>query len=179
MCGTLDNDAESTSTRDTCKGGTTAPQADVVTPCSLHSHFYRRSPPQDSTARAVLAYVPQAESLGISARAAGSGALCVVEAFTFPVRGWAREVGAVDLVTGKPATPWSGAARKALDRIAFYGNNGWGSAFDRSHTSHALSELAATGDLDEDEVVAAQVARGRGLTSSSIRQLRKLIAAAG
>jgi hypothetical protein len=91
---------------------------DWTTPRSQHRVRMQRGRP-------VLAYVPDAKVLDVAASYARGSSLCAVEGFAYPLAGWAKAAGAIDLLSGETAAPSDQATRQALDGLHLYGNNGW------------------------------------------------------
>jgi hypothetical protein len=94
--------------------------------------------------------------------------LCVVESTAYPVRGWAAMVGAVNLLTWQPATPDARLA-EPLQRLKFYGNNGYGPDFDRRGAERVLDGLRRDELLDRDLVVGGLAALGLGAWTETDR----------
>jgi len=115
------------------------------------THFSPRSRPTGRGAP-VLAYVPTPDTLELAMSVARGSAICVVESVAHPVRGWAAVVGAVNLLTGQPTTVDARLA-KPLQRLKFYGNNGYGPDFDRRSAQLILDDLRGEGLLDRDLIV--------------------------
>src|SRR6266545_4121562 len=121
-------------------------------------HFSPRSRP-NFRGVPVLAYVPVAKTLELAISVARGSSLCVVETDTYPVRGWAAVVGAVDLLTGDRNELDSRLA-EPLDRLEFYGNNAYGPPFDRQRARSVLNGLQGAGLLDRDLIISALAAHG-------------------
>jgi hypothetical protein len=126
---------------------------------------------------AVLAYVPLEDALALAIPLARGGALGVVESSELPVRGWAREVGAVDLTTGQTSEPFGTEVAEELDRVLFYGNNGWTRGFGADQTLRILTDLRRTGFNDADAIVGYVGAHGK--SSKAMARLRSLALTAG
>ncbi|SER92890.1 hypothetical protein [Actinokineospora terrae] len=102
------------------------------------THFSVRSggPP---TAGPVLAFQPTFKALRAAQRMASS-AICVWEHRDAPIRGWAGQVGAIDLTTGLP-TPVNQAVQEHLDHLVFAGNNGYADKPGLRDARRILTEL--------------------------------------
>jgi hypothetical protein len=125
----------------------------------------------------VLAYVPYGDALELAVQLARGASLCVVETESFPVSGWARSVGAEDLARGEVAQPFPSEIVKELDRLIFYGNNGWTRGFGANQTSHVLTQLRQSGFDDLAAVVGYAGAYGK--SAKAMERLRKLALNAG
>ncbi|ROT25873.1 hypothetical protein EF879_26385 [Micromonospora sp. HM5-17] len=101
-------------------------------------------------------------TLEYAANLARNSSLCVIETKAEPLSGWAAVTGAVNLLTGKPAS-LDEAVATHLDRLVFYGNNGYGDNFAKQHARRILDDLAAAGVTDRDFIVSALAARGISL----------------
>lgn len=104
---------------------------------------------------------PAPDTFALARDRARDCALAVVEGFSTPLRGWAVDVGALDLLTFEP-TPDERPQEllEELDRLAFYGNNSWGDTFGRDRARDILGRLDDAGLLDRDLVLGAMLARG-------------------
>jgi len=141
-----------------------AQRHDQATPRS-RSRIDRRCP--------VLVYVPDTKALDFAAGIARGSSLCAVEGFT-RLGGWAREAGAVDLTGRAPVpAPLDPRLTEALDRLHFYGNNGWTRGFGQDQARRVLEQLRVAGLLDRDATTGAMLARGHG--SEAVKRLRELI----
>ncbi|MFE1980180.1 hypothetical protein [Streptomyces mirabilis] len=132
-----------------------------------------------SGAGPVLAYVPDAKTLNFATGLARNSSLAAVEgANLFPLRGWAAQVNAVDLTRPEDAVDVLDARlTSALDRLKFYGNNGYGPPFDRQQATRILGDLRAADLLDRDVVLGAMAAQG--VSPNGLKRLGQLIDAAG
>lgn len=112
----------------------------------------------------VLAYVPDWKLLELAVSRASGGSIAVVEEFDVVMRGWAQAVGALNLGTGL-TTPdlATDDVREAVERIHFYGNNGWGKyyATARRMTASTLRELSAAGWTDGSRIIGGVFALGK------------------
>lgn len=123
-----------------------------------------------ASGRPVLAYVPSIESLAYAEELARNSSLAIIEGFSFSVRGWARERGAVNLLQPEKRPELSDERWvKALDRLTFHKNNGYGDTLGKKVARDVVSQLRVTGLLDRDELVSAMAARG-----ASARALKAL-----
>ncbi|MET8607056.1 hypothetical protein ABZV92_26310 [Streptomyces rubiginosohelvolus] len=127
----------------------------------------------------VLAYVPDAKTLEFATGLARSSSLAVVEgANLFPLHGWAAQVHAIDLTRPENEVEEVDARlTSALERLRFYGNNGYGPPFDRQQVARVLDDLRSAGLLDHDVVIGALAAQG--LSPHGLKRLGQLIKAAG
>lgn len=112
--------------------------------------------------RVVLALYATPHVMELAVSAAGpDGALCAVEGIRHELLGWAQDLGAADLRTGRPTPDTRSAALKAdIDRLAFVGNNGWGDEYGKRDAVQILGEAAGRGELDPAVVLGAMIARG-------------------
>lgn len=108
----------------------------------------------------VLSYVPHAEELEFAMRLARESSLAVVETVTFPLSGWAAWLGAWNLVADEPTPPLAGTIKSVVDRLVFYGNNGFGDDFGKRQARSILSELSHQGSLNRDLILGAVLAAG-------------------
>lgn len=108
----------------------------------------------------VLSYVPHAEELEFAMGLARGSSIGVVETVSFPLSGWAAWLGAWNLVSDEQTPPLPENVKQAVDRLVFYGNNGFGDQFGKQQARSILSELREQGSLDADLLVGAVVAAG-------------------
>ncbi|MGW4815181.1 hypothetical protein ACWEPB_26550 [Kitasatospora cineracea] len=123
----------------------------------------------------VLAYVPDEKTLDFAMRLARGSSLAVVEsAQGFALRGWASALGAIDLTRPdeRPEEAGPGFA-EAIDRLAFYKNNGFGDPFGKQQALHILQDLDSSEGLDREAILGALAARGA--SNRAVRNLAKLI----
>ena len=116
----------------------------------------------------VLAYVPYADDLQFAMRLARSSSLAAVETVSFPLRGWAAWLGAWNLVTNDQTPALPDNVKDAVDRLKFYGNNGFGDDFGKRQARSILVGLRSQGALNRDVLVGAALAAGisaRGTTN--------------
>jgi len=92
---------------------------------------------------AVPVYVPYEDTLALAVQLSREGALGVAEAAGFRVGGWARAVGALDLTTRQVSERFAADIAGQLDRVIFYGNNGWTRGFGADQTLRILIEPGA------------------------------------
>lgn len=122
----------------------------------------------------VLANVPDYDTFHFAADQARGASLAVVESVATPLRGWAMEVQALNLLTGE-VTPDTRTKeqRELLGRIHWYGNNGWTTGFGRDQASRVLAELQRQGLLDADVVLGYMVAKGHH--GKAVDRLEKML----
>ena len=123
----------------------------------------------------VLAYVPYADDLEFAMDLAHGSSLAVVETTGFPLDGWAHWLGAWDMVNEVASPPLPDVLADAVDRLAFYGNNGFGDDFGKRQATAILSELRSAGAptrLLPSAVLAA------GVSSRGVAKLEKLLSKA-
>lgn len=108
----------------------------------------------------VLSYVPYAEDLEFAMRLARNSSIAVVETVAFPIGGWAARLGAWNLVANRKTPPLTEAVRDAVDRLKFYGNNGFGDRFGKRQAQSILGGLRTDGVLDRDVLLGAVLAAG-------------------
>lgn len=108
--------------------------------------------------RAVMSYVPGIEDFEYALDIARSAAVGVVETVSFRVGGWAAEVGALNLLTGQPTPPHLPAVRELLERLAFYGNNGYGDQFGKKMAPDLVRDLINTGQIEPELIPGALAA---------------------
>jgi hypothetical protein len=122
----------------------------------------------------VLAYVPDERALAFAMILARGSSLCAVEGSLFPLHGWAIETGAVDLTRlGREPRSHDPRVAEAVERLCFYGNNGYGPQFDRQQAERIVSDLCRQGLLERDEVLGAVMARG--VSAGGVKRLGALI----
>jgi hypothetical protein len=123
----------------------------------------------------VLAYVPDERTLDFAASLARGSSLAIVESVHgFPLEGWARQLGAIDL-TRPEEQPERLASElaEAIDRLDFYKNNGFGDQFGKQQARRILQDLRDAGLLERDVVLGALAAKGA--SDRAVRNLGKLI----
>ncbi|MET9829438.1 hypothetical protein ABZ078_09025 [Streptomyces sp. NPDC006385] len=126
----------------------------------------------------VLAYVPDYELMHLAAGYARGSSLAVVESAMHPLVGWAMAAGAVNLLTGKTtADTLSEAQRTALDRVHFYGNNGWTRGFGRDQATRILRDLSGRETAARDIILGYMVAKGHN--GKAVDRLAKIIDSLG
>jgi hypothetical protein len=125
----------------------------------------------------VLAYLPYERELDWAARKSEGKVLCVVEAVSMPVVGWARDVQAVNLDTGETPPPYSAAIAELLDDLCRSGNNGWGPERDRIDAKGILERLHGPEFGNTNDIRA--VMAGRDFDDEQIKTLCKLAKQAG
>ena len=123
--------------------------------------------------RPVLAFVPDEKPLAVAARYARGSSLCVVEGFGTKLSGWARAVGAVNLLGDGEPEPLDQRLAGALDHLHLMGNNGWSSGFGQDRAYDVLTALADEGLLDREAITGDLLARGH--SPESVTRLGSLI----
>ncbi|MFJ9668721.1 hypothetical protein ACIRPP_29630 [Streptomyces sp. NPDC101219] len=123
----------------------------------------------------VLAYVPDEKTLDFAARLARGSSLAVVESIHgFPLQGWARQLGAVDLTRpDEQPVPFDSEVAEAIGRLDLYKNNGFGDSFGKQQARRILQGLRSAGNLERDVILGALAARGA--SDRAVRNLAKLI----
>ncbi|MFF8610862.1 hypothetical protein ACF06X_33690 [Streptomyces sp. NPDC015346] len=123
----------------------------------------------------VLAYVPDEKTLDFAASLARGSSLAVVESVhAFPLRGWARQLGAIDLTRpDEQPEPINPEMAAAIDRLDFYKNNGFGDQFGKQQAQRILQDLRGAGLLERDVILGALAAKGA--SDHAVRNLAKLI----
>lgn len=136
-----------------------------------HTIATRHSRPTGGGKGPVLAYCPNPGWFGDAVRAAHGSALCVIEGLATPMRGWAMETGATNLLTGE-ATPdtRTDEQRDLHERLAFKGNNAWGDSYAQGSTPRILSQLRDSG-LPLEVTIGVMLALGA--SERGIKSLRK------
>ncbi|MGH9285334.1 MAG: hypothetical protein ACRD0M_06630 [Acidimicrobiales bacterium] len=123
----------------------------------------------------VLAYVPYVDDLEFAMDLARGSSLAVVETASFPLEGWARWLGAWDLVNDEASAPLPGVLAGAVDRLAFYGNNGFGDDFGKRQATAILRELCAA---DEPTRLLPSAVLAAGVSARGVAKLEKSLAKA-
>lgn len=133
-----------------------------------------RSKQASSFRRPALAFVPDYETMELAMRYANGSSLAVIETRTSPLIGWAMEMKALDLVTSE-VTPdtRSEYERDELERLHFYGNNGWSSGFGKDQGTRILRDLIRESDTTPAVILGYMLAKGH--SSDAITGLAKLI----
>lgn len=121
----------------------------------------------------VLSYVPEAEDLEFATGLARGSSLAVVESVAFPLHGWAAWLEAWNLVTGEPTPALPANTRDVIDRLKFYGNNGFGDAFGKQQARSILTGPRGTGSPDRGLVLGAVLAAG--VSARGIKNLDRLM----
>ncbi|WP_447002500.1 hypothetical protein ACRAKI_22590 [Saccharothrix isguenensis] len=120
----------------------------------------------------VLAFRPTRKALDVAQDTARS-AICVWEHGDTPIRGWAGQVGAVDLTTGNTTTADSRLA-DYLDRLVVAGTNGY---TDRPGLRDARLILAEMRDHDLlDQHIPDALAAYDNLSVEALDRIAKLVA---
>jgi len=76
---------------------------------------------------------------GVRCRADTGSSPAVVETERFAIRGWAACLGAWNLVTDDPDSPATYRDAKSIERLKFYGNNGFGDPFGKKQAQSIIS----------------------------------------
>ncbi|CAL9676408.1 hypothetical protein ACFW40_33320 [Streptomyces sp. NPDC058807] len=123
----------------------------------------------------VLAYVPDERTLDFAASLARGSSLAIVESIHgFPLEGWARQLGAIDLTRPhEQPEQLNSELTEAIDRLVFYKNNGFGDQFGKQQARRILQDLRAAGLLERDIILGAMAAKGA--SDRAVRNLGKLI----
>lgn len=121
----------------------------------------------------VLAYVPHAEELEFAARLARNSSLGVVETVSFPLGGWAAWVGAFDLVAEEVTGPLSDSVVEAIERLKFYGNNGFGDDFGKRMARGILEDICESDEWSAGLLPGAVLAAG--VSDRGVKNLGKLM----
>ncbi len=122
----------------------------------------------------VLSYVPHEKELEMAMNLARGSSLAVVETASFPLLGWASWFEAWDLVREETTPPLPESVRECVERLAFYGNNGFGEQFGKRQAQSILERL------DEPARKASALLPGSliaaGVSPRGIRNIRQLMA---
>ncbi|MBT2439783.1 hypothetical protein J7E93_06535 [Streptomyces sp. ISL-36] len=123
----------------------------------------------------VLAYVPDEKTLDFAASLARGSSLAIVESVHgFPLEGWARQLGAIDLTRpDEQPEQLDSELAAAIDRLDFYKNNGFGDRFGKQQAQRILQDLRGAGLLERDIILGALAAKGA--SDRAVRNLGKLI----
>jgi hypothetical protein len=119
----------------------------------------------------VLAYVPDWDSLDFATHLARDGSIAVVEGFGTNVEGWARWQQAIDLTTEQPSEALPDDMVDLVERLRFYGNNGFTRGFGRDQ---ALRHIRSARPADTELLLGALLAAGQ--SASGVKRLSELIA---
>jgi hypothetical protein len=124
-------------------------------------HVSPRSNRPDFQPGAVIAHVPPPGALELAMRLANGTALAVVEhPAPWRLAGWARTLGALDLITEQTTPALNPDLAKHLDHLTFYGNNGYTRGHGREGARRILTSLQNARLLDRDLVLSALAALG-------------------
>lgn len=121
----------------------------------------------------VLAYVPHGEELEFAMNLARNSALAVVETVSFPLLGWASWFEAWDLVRNMPTPPLPETIKEHVERLSFYGNNGFGDDFGKRQALSILEHLDVSAGHLEAFLPGAAIAAG--VSARGARKLGRLI----
>lgn len=121
----------------------------------------------------VLSLYPDPKALAIAVRSSARSSLCVVDGGFNGWRGWAAEVGALDLLTGEiTPDPRTDAQRQTFDRLDLFTNNGFGDQLAKTSVPRLLRDLLA-GGLEPEFIYGVAVARGAD--ERGVKQLVKYV----
>jgi len=121
----------------------------------------------------VYAYVPTTKALDRAIRLAKGSSLVVVETDSYPVMGWAQQVGALDLTRPDvEPVPLDPRLTEAVTRLKLYRDIS--KVFDRKQATAVLLRLRGQGLLDPDVLLGVLAANG--FSERSIGAFAKLIA---
>ncbi|MGV9868939.1 hypothetical protein [Rhodococcus koreensis] len=123
----------------------------------------------------VFAHYPDQVAMVTAISRARGAVLAVMEGLQMNLRGWAAATGAIDARTGVATTGVPADVRRLLERIMFYGNNGYGGA---KHSPAGSMVPGIAGDIgaagySNDFIVSYLYAAG--LDRHSEKNLRALI----
>lgn len=121
----------------------------------------------------VLSYVPRAEELQFAMDLARDSSLAVVETISFPLSGWAAWFEAWNLVDDQPTPPLPEAIKKAVDRLKFYGNNGFTDQLGKKQARSIVSDLLPSSEFDINFLPGAVLAAG--VPARGVKNLRTLV----
>lgn len=114
----------------------------------------------------VLAYAVDLRGLELAMRYADGSPVVLIEDMPDEWTGWARAVGARDLINKVDLTPsWTSEQRECLDSIDFNGNNGWFDDYGQRDMITELGRLRDLGGVEVSDVVTDQLARGHSYNS--------------
>lgn len=133
----------------------------------------RRSKSRPPGSGPVLSYVPDLENLEFAMRLARGTSLAVVETVALPLAGWAAWFGSWNLVADEPTPPLSPEFKKEVERLKFYGNNGFGDQFGKDRARSILRDLRTLEDFDRDVLLGAVLAIG--VSARGVKNLSKLM----
>src|ERR1035437_10476592 len=85
----------------------------------------------------------------------------------------ARATGAIDLLGGSATEALQPELTEALERLHFYGNNGWTRGFGQDQARRVLKDLRNTGLLDKTVITGDMLAREHH--AESVKRLAELI----
>lgn len=121
--------------------------------------------------RPVLAYVPEERVMTDAHLYTRRAALCAVETVSFPLHGWARAAGAINLLSGQVLPALDSAVKPLLEHLQFIGNNGWGDQYGKRDATRLLPEIRQ--HVDRSEVLGYVIAHGAH--DGGIRNLQKIM----
>ncbi len=109
----------------------------------------------------VISFVPHGRELDYAMNLAHRSSIVVIETVSFPLKGWAAASGAINLLTSEVTPPPPEPLAAALERLKFYGNNGFTGPFEKQQARSILIDLrAAEGRIDSDAITSAMLAQG-------------------
>jgi hypothetical protein len=104
---------------------------------------------------------------------ARGSSIAAVETTAFPLAGWAAYLGAWDLVAEERTAPLPESVRDAVDRLKFYGNNGFGDSFGKQQAGRILGDLV--GSQREALQTLPGAVLGAGVSARGVANLRRLM----
>ncbi|MEU9507829.1 hypothetical protein AB0D32_16315 [Micromonospora sp. NPDC048170] len=132
-------------------------------------HVSPRSNRLDFRPGAVIAHAPSPTALHRAMRLADGTALAVVEhPDPWRLSGWARALGARNLLTGETAPALDPRLVEHLDALVFYGNNGYSRGHGRDGAQRILTDLRAEGLLKDPDLIVSALA-GRGVPAEHLK----------
>jgi hypothetical protein len=151
----------------TKRGHESVPALRGMTVASLQSRADRSDP------WLVLAWMADEKVLEAAQPYAQRTALVAFESATFPLHGWARATGAVDLTTGQPAEPLTDDMLTLLEHLQSAGNNGFGHPYGKKMALALLPDLFSAGATASD-ILGYVLAHGQSVPS--VQALQRLLA---
>lgn len=135
---------------------------EVLAGLGRYEHVTPRSSSASDGQGPALAFVPNPKAMDLAIWLARGSSLAVVESSTeHPLRGWARGVGAINLVDpGVVLAPLDPQLTEAVESLRMCGNNGYVDTYGKRDAKRILAGLKQRGILDVDEIVGAVAAVG-------------------